>query len=191
MSTTPADRTLVLIVCGAGPAPNVGVLVNMAHAQGWAVRLVATPAALPFLDTAALEAQCGSPVRSDYATTNNGQRSRNSAATAVIIAPATYNTINRLALGINDTYALNVAAEAIGRRTPMVILPFVNTALAARRPFIEAVRSLRAEGVEMIYGPGQWEPHPPGTGDRRIAQFPWRTALEAATPTLRAEPPNH
>lgn len=52
----------------------------------------------------------------------------------VIVAPATYNTINKLALGISDNYALGSLAEAIGRRTPIVVVPFVNAALAARRP---------------------------------------------------------
>jgi hypothetical protein len=115
---------------------------------------------------------------------------RSKPADAVIVAPATYNSINKLALGVNDTYALNVVAEAIGGQTPVVILPFVNSALAARRPFGQAVESLRAEGVHVLLGPGQWLPHEPGTGEQRIASFPWVTALEAipAAP-LEAEAP--
>ncbi|GGK73729.1 hypothetical protein GCM10012284_04530 [Mangrovihabitans endophyticus] len=83
--------------------------------------------------------------------------------------------------GINDTYALNVAAEAIGRKTPTAILPFVNTALAARRPFRQAVEALRSEDVTVLLGPGQWKPHPPGTGDQQAHEFPWQTALLAVT----------
>jgi hypothetical protein len=41
---------------------------------------------------------------------------------AILVAPATYNTINKWAHGISDTYALGV---------PIVVLPFVITALAA------------------------------------------------------------
>jgi glycerol dehydrogenase-like iron-containing ADH family enzyme len=123
-------------------------------------------------------------VRSSYAT--GGQpRTRASSADAVIIAPATYNTINKLAWGINDTYALNVATEAIGRGTPTAVLPFVNTALAARHPFQRALEALRDEGVHVLHGPDQWMPHPPGTGDSRLDAFPWRTALNAVSPTAR------
>ena len=71
-------------------------------------------------------------------------------------------------------------AEAIGRRVPVVILPFVNSALADRAPFRRAVDSLRAEGVRVLFGPGEWVPHSPGTGGERIATFPWAIVLDAA-----------
>jgi phosphopantothenoylcysteine synthetase/decarboxylase len=149
------------------------------------VRIVATPAGLGFLDTQALARQAASPVRSDYSP--SGQpRAHSGAADAVIIAPATYNTVNKLALGINDTYALNVAAEAVGRGTPTAVLPFVNTALAARHPFQHAVKALRAEGVTVLLGPGQWIPHPPGTGGDHLDSFPWRSALAAVSPSPSA-----
>ncbi|MGI5180553.1 flavoprotein [Dactylosporangium sp. CA-152071] len=172
-------QTLCVVVCGAGPASQVGVLINLAQTAGWSVRVIATPAAVGFLDVEALAVQCGSEIRSDYRPAGaSGPRS--SQADALIVAPATYNTINKLAFGINDTYALNVVAEAIGRGTPVVILPFVNSALAARRPFMLAVESLRVEGVRVLLGPGQWLPHPPGTGEQQLAEFPWHTAWTAA-----------
>jgi phosphopantothenoylcysteine synthetase/decarboxylase len=172
--------TLSLIVCGAGPAPRVGALIDLARSAGWTVQVIATAAAVPMIDLAAIEAKTGAPVRTDYSGNGTGRRVHSSAADAVILAPATYNTINKLAVGINDTYALNVAAEAIGRRTRVVILPFVNTALAARQPFTTAVRNLRAEGVHIILGSGQWTPHEPGTGASHIDDFPWQRALQAA-----------
>ena len=78
-----------------------------------------------------------------------------------------------------DTYALGVLAEAIGRGVPVVIVPFVNEALAARKPFIAAVESLRDEGVQVLLGAGGWIPHPPGTGGERLESFPWAAALDA------------
>lgn len=176
MNTAMPDRTLCVVVCGAGPASQVGTLVDLAHRDHWQVRLVATPVAMTFLNTDALATQAGTPVRADYRKPGE-PGTRSSAADALIVAPATYNTINKLALGINDTYALNVVAEAIGRGTPVAILPFVNTSLASRRPFRRSVDSLRAEGVHVLIGPGDWQPHPPGTGGRHIASFPWHRAL--------------
>jgi phosphopantothenoylcysteine synthetase/decarboxylase len=177
--STGTGRTLCVVVCGAGPAPHINILVDLAQKAGWSVRLVATPAGMTFLDAAALTAQTGAPIRDDYRT--SGQHGpRASAADAVIVAPATYNTINKLAAGINDTYALNVVAEAIGRRTPVIILPFVNTALAARAPFQASVAALRAEGVRVLYGANEWQPHPPGTGDEQLSSYPWHVALATA-----------
>jgi flavoprotein len=60
---------------------------------------------------------------------------------AILVAPATYNTINKWAEGISDTYALGIPAEAIGLEVPIVVLPFVNTALAGRAPFRRSVES--------------------------------------------------
>ena len=54
------------------------------------------------------------------------------------------------------TYALNVVAEAIGSGTTVVILPFVNTALAARQPFHRAVVSLQPGEAQAAMPALQW-----------------------------------
>ena len=100
-------------------------------------------------------------------------------AAGLIVAPGTFNTINKLAAGISDTYALGVLAEGIGKGIPTVVLPFVNTALASRRPFHQAVTSLRNEGVTVLLGPGRFEPHPPGRGGEHQADYPWALTLDA------------
>jgi phosphopantothenoylcysteine synthetase/decarboxylase len=171
---------VTVVVCAAGPPAAVGELVKLAQGRGWTVCLIATPAAVPFLDVPALEALTGTAVRSNYRSPDGPRLHPLPDASAVVVAPATYNTICKLALGISDTYALGVLAEAVGRKVPVAVLPFVNSALAARRPFVAAVDCLRAEGVTVLLGPGQWVPHPPGTGDERIASFPWASALDAA-----------
>ena len=170
-------RMLSVIVCGAGPASDVGKLVKLAQQRGWSVQLIATPAALAFLDVAALEALAGSAVRSAY---RSPDEPRSLKADAVIVAPATYNTINKCAQGISDTYALGLLAEAISLPIPVVVLPFLNTALADRRPFQRSVGQLRDEGVRVLLGPGEIEPHPPGTGGQQLDTFPWQLALDEA-----------
>jgi phosphopantothenoylcysteine synthetase/decarboxylase len=172
-----AERILCVIVCGAGPAGEVGRLVKLAHDRGWSVQVVSTPAALAFLDTTVIEAQTGSPVRSQYRSPGE-PRSR--PADAIIVAPATYNTINKWAQGISDTYALGVLAETTGLRVPIVVLPFVNSALAARAPFRRSVEELRREGVRILLGPRCVEPHEPRTGGELIASYPWHLALDEA-----------
>jgi hypothetical protein len=174
--TRPA-RELTVIVCAAGPAPCVGILVALAQERGWTVRVVATPAALEFLDLAAIQAQTGSPVRSQY---RQPGEPRSQPADAIIVAPATFNTMNKWAQGISDTYALGLLAEGTAMDVPIVALPFVNTALAGRAPFRRSVAELRREGVRVMLGPGAFEPHPPGTGGEHIDSFPWHIALSEA-----------
>jgi phosphopantothenoylcysteine synthetase/decarboxylase len=171
---TEAARVLTVIVCGAGPASEVGQLIKLAQEHGWTVQVVATPAALDFLDVPAIEALTGSPVRSQY---RKPGEPRSRPAGAIIVAPATYNTINKWAQGISDTYALGILAETTALGVPIVVLPFVNSALAARPPFLRSVSELRREGVHVLLGPAEIEPHEPGSGGGLIASYPWGLAL--------------
>jgi flavoprotein len=50
----------------------------------------------------------------------------------VLLAPCSFNSLNKLAHGIADNLALSVVAEAIGRSTPVIVRPVVEH--AAPRP---------------------------------------------------------
>lgn len=168
-------RVLSIVVCGAGPASAIGTFVKLALERGWTVQVIATPAALDFFDQAAIEALTGSPVRSQYSPPGSP---RSLIPNAIAVAPATYNTINKWATGASDTYALGVLAEQTGMGLPIVVLPFVNAALASRAPFQRNVESLRAEGVSILFGPGAVEPHQPHTGGALIDTYPWHLVLD-------------
>ncbi|GAA4200597.1 hypothetical protein GCM10022220_05280 [Actinocatenispora rupis] len=145
---------------------------------------------MPFLDLDELASLTGAPVRHSHRPPDNQRSGPRPKADALIVAPATYNTINKWANGIADTYALDILAEAIGNDIPIVVLPFVNASLASRAPFRRSVDQLRAEGVHIMLGPGEWQPHPPGTGSERLSQFPWSRALahveEATWPHVKS-----
>lgn len=141
------------------------------------MQVIATPAALDFIDQAAIEKQTGNPVKSQYSKPG---APRSQIPDAIVVAPATYNTINKWAQGISDTYALGLLAEITGLGIPIVVLPFVNSALANRAPFRRSVESLRSEGVRILLGPGVFEPHTPRTGGSLIDTYPWHLALDEA-----------
>ncbi|SDH36247.1 Flavoprotein [Sinosporangium album] len=171
---TETGSMLYIIVCATGAASEVGRLAHLAQNEGWHVQIIATPSAISFIDVPALEQQTGRPVRSSY---REPSERRSPKADAIIVASASYNTINKFAQGIADTYALALLAEAPGLGIPIVILPFVNYAYASRAPFQRSVESLRAEGITVLLGPGQLEPHAPGTGGDTIDNYPWELAL--------------
>ena len=174
------SRTLYAVVCGAGPAAQVGRLITYAQGRGWSVQILATSAAVEhFLDLGSLEQITGRPVRTGYRTA--GGPSSLTQADAVVVAPATYNTVNKWAAGISDTYVLSILAELTGLRLPVAALPFVNTALAANPVFGRSVSSLREAGVNVLFGPGGFEPHPPRTGAEGVERFPWHVAVDAVT----------
>jgi phosphopantothenoylcysteine synthetase/decarboxylase len=66
---------------------------------------------------------------------------------AVLVAPATFNTINKWAAGINDTLALGLLNEALGRSVPIAVLPWLNDALRAHPVYEANVSRLVAAGV--------------------------------------------
>jgi hypothetical protein len=145
------------------------------------------PSRARFFDAAAIADQTGRPGRSQYARPG---APRSPVPDAILVAPATYNTINKWAYGISDTYALGVLAEATGLGVPIVVLPFVNTALASRAPFRRSVESLRAEGVAVLLGPDGFQPHPPRTGEGLIGSYPWYLGLDEAERMLVPAPPS-
>jgi hypothetical protein len=73
-----------------------------------------------------------------------------------------------------------------GMGTPVVVLPFVNSALAGRVAFRRSVETLRSEGVHILLGPGGFEPHPPRTGGSHAESFPRHLALDEAERMVEA-----
>jgi phosphopantothenoylcysteine synthetase/decarboxylase len=171
------DRTLYVIVCAAPPAREAQTLVDLAQRAGWDVCAIATPTATRFIDAAALQACTRHPVRSDY--TRFGEPDVLPPADAMIVAPATFNTINKWAAGISDTLALGLLTEAIGKHLPVVAMPFLNEAQARHPAFASSVQRLRRCGISVLYGGDMPPPHAPGRGKERASSFPWHMALAA------------
>ena len=168
-------NVVYLIVCGAGPAMRAIDFVEAARASGWDCHVIATPTGATFADLEALEAASGHPVTTQHRKPGTPRRDR-PAADVVVIAPATANTVCKLAAGIADTYALDVASEYIGLRTPTVMVPFANSALAGRAPYRRAAAALVEEGVTFLEMPD----HKPHHGGPIAEQFPWNQAMAKA-----------
>jgi phosphopantothenoylcysteine synthetase/decarboxylase len=68
----------------------------------------------------------------------------------VLVAPCTFNSLNKLASGIADNLALSVVAEAIGRGTPVIVAPSVNEPLLRHPQTARSIATLRSWGVSVI-----------------------------------------
>jgi phosphopantothenoylcysteine synthetase/decarboxylase len=169
-------RVLYVVACGSPVASKVGVLVDLARADGWDVCVVTTPDGRKFVDEAALARQTGHPVRTSYK--KPGDSDVLPPPDAIIVAPATVNTVNKWAAGIADTLALGLLVEAYGKGLPVVAMPYTNAAMAAHPAFRENIDRLRSWGVSVLFGDDVVELHPPGTGDRHVDRFPWALTLE-------------
>jgi phosphopantothenoylcysteine synthetase/decarboxylase len=99
-------------------------------------------------------------------------------ADVTLVAPATLNSVNTIALGITPTWVSAYACEAIGKRWPLAIMPCVNSAFATHPQFARSIETLRNAGVTVLYGEGGFVPNKPGQG--RPEAYPWHLALDAA-----------
>ena len=68
----------------------------------------------------------------------------------VLFAPCSFNSLNKLARGIADSLALSVAAEAIGRGTPVIVAPSLNTPLLTHPAAQASLRTLPEWGVTIV-----------------------------------------
>jgi Flavoprotein len=168
---------LYVIACAAPPARDVGRLIEAAQRDGWDTCLLVTPSAVKFINVPALVQQTGHPVRSEYK--DPAEPDVLPGPDAVIVAPATVNSINKWAAGICDTLALGILVEGIGKKLPIVAVPCANSAQAAHPAFGENIGKLRSWGVRVLYGPDVYPLHPPGAGGEHVAAFPFDLALAA------------
>ncbi|MCW2929120.1 MAG: flavoprotein [Actinomycetia bacterium] len=172
-----ATRVLYAVACAAPPALHIRTLIKEAQDRQWDTCLILTPTAARWLDADLedLERLTGHPVRSAYKLP--GEPDVLPPPDAVLVAPASSNTINKWALGISDNLALGLITEGIGKGLPLVAIPYLNQAQATHPAFPRSIEVLRGAGVNVLIGPDGWEPHQPG--GNKPDQFPWHLGLHA------------
>jgi phosphopantothenoylcysteine synthetase/decarboxylase len=174
---------LYVVACGGRPAGDLPDFIRFCQHQGWEVCVIGTPSAAKFLDARLLAEVTGHVVRFDYKQPDEPDVLP--PADALVVAPATFNTINKWAQGISDTLALGLLNEAVGLGLPIVALPWPNRALAKHPAFNESVARLRSWGVQVIFDPEQHPLPLPNMGPPGNDLFPWE-ALRAAIATARS-----
>ncbi|GAA2114647.1 flavoprotein [Actinomadura alba] len=163
------SKVLYLIVCGAAPAAYANRFVSLARDDDWDVWVITTPAARDFTDLTALEKASGHPVRDSYKRPGENDLGM-PRADAVVVAPASMNTIGKWANGICDTLATGILGESLGFGVPLVALPFVSDAQAKNAAYVRNARFLQDGGV--VFPVGIKRPS-------RVRDFPWKAALDA------------
>lgn len=141
------NRRLHLAVCGSVAAYRGPDLVRMWSDAGIHVSATLTPAATRFITPLTFEALGASPVYGDmFGGTKEGVSSPfehlepGQIAEAMVIAPASADTIARLANGMADTM---VSCQALAFRKPLIIAPAMNPAMWANAATKENIAKLR------------------------------------------------
>jgi hypothetical protein len=165
---------LSIVVCGAPLSARAAELCDQARERGWDASLVVTEAALAWVDAPSIDFRspdAPKPPRPD----------------AVIVAPMTFNTATKWALGIADTYPLSLLAESLGAGKPIVAVPFVNENLWGHPSWQGTLATLQGAGVVLLDANNQRSRTPSalasGSGDS-IAQAFELSSLVEALPSL-------
>lgn len=141
----PAKKVLYIIVCGAPGAAHVGDLVELAQQQ-WDIYVIATPQGAEFLDEVQLEQLTDHPVTSEYRSPDEPKRYPD--PDAIIVAPATFNTINKWAQGIADTPVVAILCEHMARKIPIAVYPMLKNELAQHPAYKQSLKVLKASGIQ-------------------------------------------
>ena len=139
-------------------------LVEPALARGWRVAVTLTPTAGRWLrisgETDRLEKLTGLPVRDEPRLP--GEARPHPSVDCYVVAPASANTVAKLATGIADNQALTQSGgshrhpRAAGRR-----LPRVNAAHARHPAWRWHIAALQEANVHLVYGADIWPLYEP------------------------------
>jgi 3-polyprenyl-4-hydroxybenzoate decarboxylase len=181
MNESPRRPVVALVVSGAGGAESVReAFVEPLVGRGWTVSVTATPTACRWLDSSDelvhLERLTGLPVRTEPRLPS--ETSPHPPADCVVVAPASANTVAKLALGVSDNQALTVANEAIGDlQLPVVVFPRINAAHARHPAWHGHMSALESAGVHLVRGEDVWPLHEPRSAPPG-RPLPWRQILD-------------
>jgi phosphopantothenoylcysteine decarboxylase/phosphopantothenate--cysteine ligase len=154
---------LLLGVSGGIAAYKALELVRLATAAGHAIRVVQTPTSQRFVGAASFAALSGAPVLVDEFERDGARGAfpdqappehdplshlelvRN--ADAYLIAPASANTMAKLAHGLADNL---LTSAALAARCPLVVAPAMNDGMWANPATAANVATLRARGITVL-----------------------------------------
>lgn len=166
---------LYVISTGARAAADLPVIVPKLLDRGWNCCVTLTPDGTKFVESSPLEKLTGYPVRSTYKQPD--EPDVHPLADAYLVAPLTFNSLNRWADGHSDTLALGLLNEALGRRKPIVAVPWINKALAAHPAVPGNIERLKQAGVTFVLDHGLLPEV--RAGEEGARAFPWEMALAA------------
>jgi phosphopantothenoylcysteine decarboxylase/phosphopantothenate--cysteine ligase len=171
-------KRIVLCITGSVAAIESPKIARSLMRHGAEVFTVMSPISQKIIHPYLMEWATGNPVTTDLTgkiehiglAGDHPER-----ADLILVAPATANTISKIACGIDDTSVTSVISTAFGARIPMIIVPAMHASMYRHPILIENIKKLQALGLEFI-GPRTAE------GKAKIART--RDVIDAVTRRL-------
>lgn len=149
-------RRIVIGISGSIAAVEVPKIVRELIRHGAEVRAVMTEEATRLVTPEAIEFATGHPPilrlsgnveHVTFLGPGEGQ------ADLYLLAPATANTIAKIAHGIDDTPVTSFASVALGGRMPVLIAPAMHSLMGQNPAVRESLAKLRSWGIGILTGP--------------------------------------
>jgi phosphopantothenoylcysteine decarboxylase/phosphopantothenate--cysteine ligase len=147
------DRKIVLCVCGSVAAVDAPRLARELMRHGAEVFPVISEWGQRIIHPYLLEWATGNPVvteltgRIEHIRLAGDHPQRTD---LVLVAPATANTIGKIANGIDDTPVTSVATAALGSGTPLIIVPAMHESMYRHPAVAENLARLKEMGVTVL-----------------------------------------
>ena len=179
------DRRVVVALTGGIAAYKVCTLVSRLVQHGATVRVLMTEAATRFVTPLTLQALSGNPVATSMWEADDRPDSQHIGyarwSQLFILAPASANSIGRIALGLADN-VVTLAASALPQDTPRLFAPAMNADMWANPAVQRNVATLRETLGWTQVGPGTGWQACRTLGEGRMAEP--EAILEAAAACL-------
>ncbi|MGB7571999.1 MAG: bifunctional phosphopantothenoylcysteine decarboxylase/phosphopantothenate--cysteine ligase CoaBC [Methanothrix sp.] len=152
VSHTLQGKTIVVAVTGSIAAVRAVDLIRDLIRRGAEVHCVMSPAAERIIHPYALEYASSNPVIREI----TGRVEHvlfcgvGGEADMLLVAPATANTIGKMACGIDDTAVTTFATTALGSGKPVAVVPAMHEAMYRHPAVLKNLEALRGMGVQLI-----------------------------------------
>lgn len=149
-------RRIVVGISGSIAAIEVPRIVRELLRHGAEVRAVMSAEALRIVSAEAIEFATGHPPvvqltgNVEHVTLLGPGEAQ---ADLYLVAPATANTLSKIAHGIDDTAVTSCASVALGGHVPVMVAPAMHSLMGANPAVRENLEKLRSWGVELLFGP--------------------------------------
>jgi len=145
------EKHILLGVTGSIAAYKAANIVRLLVTQGAEVKIVMTPLAKQFITPLTLATLAKNPIYVDFFNPENGEWNSHVSlgmwADAYLIAPATANTIGKMANGIADNLLLTSYLSA---KCPVFVAPAMDLDMFAHPALQKNIETLKSYGVHFI-----------------------------------------
>ncbi len=145
------DKKIILGVCGSIAAYKIAILTRLLTKAGAQVKVIMTPAAREFITPLTLSTLSGNPVLSDFTKNQTGEWNSHVElglwADALVLAPASANTLAKMAYGLCDNLLLAVYLSA---RCPVFFAPAMDLDMLQHPSTRKNIDTLTGYGNHLI-----------------------------------------